>query len=313
MIDINKEYEGMTWNDVIGGGGAAEAIKGSLEAGTYQIPQVVLFSGPYGCGKNLHAYLLSQELENVVVHVRNTVDNTAKGAEELIKQYSAPPFVPTTNQVCILNEFTLFRKDAQAKFKDIFQAPPARTYFFVCTNEPEKIVADVDNRFLMRVYLVPLREYEAFELANKINKKYEVGLTKKKLLAIARGSKGVPRTIINTIKAVKNTGDYSDKVIKDMLEVYSIEDGNKHFIELFRLLVGPYPGGHATPSPKQLREKIEATNIDAEGIRYKMLEMIYKGYHAGAKDLYLALLPSLERGAEKHDLFLRFMRVLKIL
>jgi hypothetical protein len=134
MIDINEEYKDMTFDDVIDDGTSWELANWKGD-----IPQVVLFKGPYGCGKNLLAYLFAKKIENVDINVRNTVDNTAKGAEELITQYSSPPFVPDMHQVCVLNEFTMFRKDAMGKFKDAFQAPPKRTYFFVCTNEPEVI------------------------------------------------------------------------------------------------------------------------------------------------------------------------------
>ncbi len=147
MIDINQEYKDMTWDDVIGL--SITPVLAEWQGTT--LPRVVLFHGPYGCGKNLLAYLFAKKLPNVEITVRNTVDNTAKGAEEMISQFSAPPLLPDVNQVCILNEFTDFRKDAQRKWKDILQAPPARTYFFVCTTEPEKIVSDVDNRFGFRV------------------------------------------------------------------------------------------------------------------------------------------------------------------
>ncbi len=303
MIDINEEYKDMGWKDVVDDG-TAESLYTYKES----IPQVVLFKGPYGCGKNLLAYLLARELPSVEIHVRNTADNTAKGAEELISQYSAPPFMPEVHQVCVLNEFTLFRKDAQAKFKDVFQAPPRRTYFFVCTNEPENILADVYSRFQLVVEVSRLTEDKAFELADRLCKKYEVGLHKKKKLAIAKGSGGVPRTIRNVILAVKSSKDGNEDFINKMLEQYSVEDNHKAFMDFFWWLTkkrGIITG--AGP----VKEAFEATGMEADAFRYKMLGMIYNSFLGtrGTWDIYLDLLPPLQKGVEKHDLLVRLVRL----
>ena len=302
MIDINKEYEGLTWNDIVGSEAAV-----LLKAWSDRIPQVVLFRGPYGCGKNLHAYLLALELENPQIHVRNTVDNTAKGATELIQQYSAPPLLPDVNQVCILNEFTLFRKDAQAKFKDIFQAPPERTYFFVCTNEPSKIIADVYNRFRARFWVDLLDQEDSYVLTDQTCARLGVELGKKKKLKIARGSKGVPRTIVYTIQAIKDAGDSSDNFIDSFILEHTADNESKGFINLFLYATGKkyFKGG-----PQQIRDMLEDAG-DADSIRYAMLDMLYKRYGKGCAPLYFALIPPLEKGVEKQDLFLRFLKLLK--
>lgn len=299
MIDINEEYKDMGWKDVVDDGTAE-----SLYTFKEDIPQVVLFKGPYGCGKNLLAYLLARELPNVTIHVRNTADNTAKGAEELISQYSAPPFVPDVHQVCVLNEFTLFRKDAQAKFKDVFQAPPRRTYFFVCTNEPEAILADVHSRFQLVVEVSRLTEDKAFELTDSLCKKYQVGLHKKKKLAIAKGSGGVPRTIRNVVLSILKSKNANEDFINKMLDTYSVEDNHKAFMDLFWFMTGTKRG---YISPKIMKDKYEATGLEADAYRYKMLGMIYNSFleTKGAYQIYLALLPPLQKGVEKHDLIVR--------
>lgn len=302
MIDINKEYEGLTWEDCIGSEAAV-----LLKAWSDRIPQVVLFRGPYGCGKNLHAYLLALELENPQIHVRNTVDNTAKGASELIQQYSAPPLLPDVHQVCILNEFTLFRKDAQAKFKDIFQAPPERTYFFVCTNEPNKIIADIYNRFRARFHVDLLDQEDSFILVDRTCERFGVELGKKKKVKIAKGSKGVPRTIVYTVQAIKDAGDSSDDFIDTFIMEHTADNDSKAFIHLYLYATGKkqFKG-----TAQDIRSMIEEAG-DADSIRYAMLTMLYNKYGKGSAALYFALLPSLEKGVEKQDLYLRFLKLLK--
>jgi DNA polymerase III delta prime subunit len=305
MIDINKEYADMGWDDVIGL--SITPVLAEWQGTT--LPRVVLFHGPYGCGKNLLAYLFAKKLPNVEITVRNTVDNTAKGAEAMIAQFSAPPLLPDVHQVCILNEFTSFRKDAMAKFKDILQAPPERTYFFICTNEPEKIVPDVDNRFGFRVEVTLLNETNAYHLTHKMCSKHSVDLTKVKKRAIARGSGGRPRTIIKTIEAIADSGDKSDSFIKNMLDTYAGEGNEQAFMELFYYLSGQkYFKGQAYDLIKLINE----TGMEADSIRYKLLHMVYNRYHPKAKPLFLSLIPPLGKGGEKFDLLARFMKLLKL-
>lgn len=303
MIDINEEYKDMRWEDVVDDGTAE-----SLYTFKEDIPQVVLFKGPFGCGKNLLAYLLARELPHPEIHVRNTADNTAKGAEDLIIQYSSPPLLPDVHQVCVLNEFTLFRKDAQAKFKDIFQAPPRRTYFFVCTNEPEGIIPDIYNRFRLVVEVSRLNEAKAYELADRLCVKFQVGLHKKTKLAIAKGSGGVPRTIRNVIKAIGQSKDGSEAFINKMLSQYAVGDSHKEYMELFYFLKSKR-GGFVNRDT--LKKKFEATGMDAETFRFKTLGMIYNSFigDADAYAIYLELLPPLRKGVEKHDLFVRLVRL----
>jgi DNA polymerase III delta prime subunit len=305
MIDINEEYKDMTFDDVIGL--SITPVLAEWQGTT--LPRVVLFHGPYGCGKNLLAYLFAKKLPNVEVTVRNTVDNTAKGAEAMISQFSAPPLLPDVHQVCILNEFTDFRKDAQRKWKDILQAPPQRTYFFVCTNAPEKIVPDINDRFGFRVEVTLLSESNAYILVHKICTKHSVELTKIKKRAIARGSGGRPRAIIKTIEAVADSGDSSDSFIKNMLDTYAGEGNEQAFMELFYYLSGQrYFNGNAY----NLIKLIDDTGMEADSIRYKMLHVIWNRYNKNAMPLFKSLIPPLSKGGEKFDLFARFMKLLKL-
>jgi DNA polymerase III delta prime subunit len=294
----------MTFDDVIGL--SITPVLSEWQGTT--LPRVVLFHGPYGCGKNLLAYLFAKKLPNVEITVRNTVDNTAKGAEAMIAQFSAPPLLPEVHQVCILNEFTDFRKDAQRKWKDILQAPPERTYFFVCTNEPEKIVRDVDNRFGFRVEVTLLNEINAYILTHKMCSKHSIELAKAKKRAIARGSGGRPRTIIKTIEAIANSGDSSDSFIKNMLDTYSGEGNEKAFMELFQYLTGQV---YFNRNGYYLLNLINETGMEADAIKYKMLHMIWNRYHKNSMPIFKALIPPLSKGGEKFDLFARAAKLLK--
>jgi DNA polymerase III delta prime subunit len=311
MIDINQEYADMGWDDVIGL--SITPVLAEWQGTT--LPRVVLFHGPYGCGKNLLAYLFAKKLPNVEITVRNTVDNTAKGAEEMISQFSAPPLLPDVNQVCILNEYTLFRKDAMAKFKDIFQSPPERTYFFVCTNEPEGIIPDIYNRFRLVVGVNKLNEQQSFELTNKLCNKYGLDFVDKKTkLAISKGSGGVPRTIRNVVLVIKAKGEVDVKLISELLDSFLLGNTHKHFMELALSLIFKQNVLSKPPTTalQQVKDIYEKTGLDPTTFKHKLLGMIYKSYmnKVGVKKVIEILLPRLEQGLEKQDLVLRMCDIL---
>lgn len=296
----------MEWKDVIGLYRVTSTLEGWDVA---SMPRIVLFYGPYGCGKNLLAYLFANKLPSVQITVRNTVDNTAKGAEEMISQFSAPPLLPDTHQVCVLNEFTDFRKDAQRKWKDILQTPPERTYFFICTNEEQKIIPDIWDRVDLAVKVHLLDDANAYILTHETCNKHGIELSKAKKRAIARGSAGRPRTIIKTVQAIAKSKDDSDGFIKSQLDTYSAEGNETAFMSLFETLIGrkPYYG-----NTTDLIKLIEDTGLEASAIKFKMLHMIYNNYSSNKKSLFLILIPPLEQGGEKFDLLARFMRLLRL-
>lgn len=302
MININKEFEGMSWDDVVGSS-TAKALANWSGA----IPQVVLFAGPYGTGKNLHAYLLAQSIGSVEITVRDSADSTAASALSIINQFSAPPLIPTVNQVCIINEFHLFRKDAQRKFLDLLQAPPPRTYLFLVSVEPERIAPDILNRMELKVFTALLSQRDAYELTHRMCEKYELELGKKKKALIASKSEGRPRTIIKTVQAIKSAGKSNEEFIDKLLEDYSVDEQHEQFMALFNILLGRV----GVSSAQVLIQAIEATEMDAVTIQHKILGMIWKYPNYKAFHLYEMLIPKLEEGREKHDLLARCVRLLQ--
>lgn len=301
MIDINAEFKGMTWDDIVGSNAAH-----MLATWSGAIPQVVLFDGEYGTGKNLHAYLLAKKIGNVEIIVRDSADSTAASALRIIMQFSSPPLVPSINQVCIINEFHLFRKDAQRKFLDLLQAPPKRTYLFLVSVEPERIAPDILNRVGLRVHTSLLNDKDSYALVHRLCEKEDLRLEKKKKLLIAKKSEGRPRTIVNTIRAIKESGDTDLGFMDGMLKAYSGDANHKQFMILYNAVV---PVVKYPIVPSYLIRLIEATEMDAVGIQYKMLNMLWNNFDEKATRLYIALIPPLEEGREKHDLLARFLRL----
>ncbi len=304
MIDINREYEGLTFDDVVGLDMPVSMLTSSKE-----VQQVGLFHGSIGCGKNMLAFLLSQRLENPEIIVRDSADNTAKSALELIEQFRSPPLIPNMNQVCVLDEFHQFRKDAQAKFKNVLQSPPERTYFFVCSAEPERIIADIHSRFRFKVQVRPLTEQESYQLIEKCIKRFDIELSKKHKLQIVEGSKGVPRTIVYAIKSITSymASDVNDELIATVLESSVVGEQDQNFYILFKaLMTKEHLKWYTLPT------LIDSCNSDAESLRFKLIYTLYKNYRGPrAKKLLEVLIPPLTHKVEKQDLLSRLSKALE--
>jgi DNA polymerase III gamma/tau subunit len=305
MIDINKEYEGLTFDDVVG---LDQHV--ALLTSMKQVPQVGLFHGTIGCGKNMLAYLLAQRLENPEIVVRDSADSTAKSALELIEQFNSPSLFPNITQVCVLDEFHQFRRDAQAKFKNVLQAPPERTYFFVCSAEPERIIADIHSRFRLKIQVRALTEQESYTLVDRLCKKNSdfLILDKKAKLQIAKGSKGIPRIIVYTINSLLSfEGIIDDNLIASVLETSAEGVKDQNFYLLFKAIMTD-----RKLRAYQLPTLLDNCNSDAESLRYKMIHTVYKNYRGPrAKKLLEVLVPPLTYQVEKQDLLSRLSKVLE--
>jgi hypothetical protein len=145
-------------------------------------------------------------------------------------------------------------------------------------------------------------------LTNKLSAKYQVGLHKKTKLAIAKGSGGVPRTIRNTIQAIRQSKDGSEAFINKMLSQYAVGDSHKAYMDLFYFLKQK---SSRKVNRAILKTMFENTGLDAEAFRFKTLGMIYNSYigDTDAYEIYLELLPNLKKGVEKHDLFVRLVNL----
>jgi len=182
-----------------------------------------------------------------------------------------------------------------------------RTYFFICTHEPEKIIPDIYDRFQLVIETNLLNSNDAYELAHITCERLSVNLNKKQKLAIIKGARGRPRTIINTIKAIKSAGEDNEEFINEQLKTHSMDKGHEQSVILYFALIN-----QQKMTVKNLISLIESTGLDPVSIQYKFLGMIYNNYDFRARQLFASLIPPLEERREKFDLLLRFMRLLNL-
>ena len=114
-------------------------------------PRVLLFEGPFGCGKTTLAYITARELQGwelaadenfePVVEEINAADVTGIDAiRDLIDKSGSYPMVGKY-KVNILDEAHKLSKPAQEALLKVFENPNSPTIWIVCTTEPDKLIA----------------------------------------------------------------------------------------------------------------------------------------------------------------------------
>ena len=310
IIDINEEYKHMNWENVVGNEKSVRLLQNMEE-----VPQVGLFSGPIGCGKNLLAYLLYKkvaETGDTYLSVRDSADSTAKTALEMIEQLKSVP-LGYKNSVAILNEFHLFQKPAQRKFLDLLQSPPHSVFLFIVSLEPKLIIDDIRSRCKFHIRVRELSDTEMYQLVSNISHYYNLtSLRKKTKMVIATACNGIPRKAINVIQSLAAMKEFDNDTIASLL-AYSDTEGQEGtaFYTIYKIATSVLDGGRAYNRIAKLPKLIEETNLSPEVIQYKMLHMCYKNY-SGKKKIALMreLVPKLQTGREKFDLLDRLGRVI---
>lgn len=113
-----------------------------------QIPKTVLLHGPYGTGKTSAARMLASRLVTDDHDLVKVDSGQTRGIDDMRSLVDSARFSPRgSNRVFIMDEMHKLTKDAQsALLLALEDALPPRTYFFLCTTEPQGLLHTIVSR-----------------------------------------------------------------------------------------------------------------------------------------------------------------------
>jgi DNA polymerase-3 subunit gamma/tau len=278
---LYKKYRPDKLDKVFGNTEVVDSLKKNVKDKT--IPQVILFSGPTGCGKTTLARILATELNAVDMNFVEMDSAQFTGIDMIRDLRSKSRFVPVGggSKVFLLDECHALSSAAMEGLLKELEDTPKNVYYFLCTTNPEKLKPTLIGRCIQYT-LQPLNKEDMNSLLDYVVKKENEKLDKEVYKVIIKSSKGHPRNALNLLQQVLPV---SDKKRLKIAENYQSEETAS--ITLCRSLLNQEGFDTAQEILKGLKDQ-NAETIRRHVIGYcqsVLLGKNYKGSHEKAANM----------------------------
>ena len=143
-MELYRKYRPQSFDEMVGNETTIKSLKKELENGSH----VFLFTGNAGCGKTTLARIVAKEVGagNLSIKEINSAENrgidTAREVQEQMR------YNPSDGDalVWIFDECHQWLAPVQNAFLKAFEDTPEHVYFFLCTTDPQKLIAPLKTR-----------------------------------------------------------------------------------------------------------------------------------------------------------------------
>lgn len=187
-----------------------------------QVPQVILLSGPTGCGKTTVTRILANEV-NAKDNNFVEMDSAQFTGIDMIRDLRAKSrFKPIGggSKVFLLDEVHALSTNAQEALLKELEDTPQNVYYFLCTTNPEKLKPTLVGRCI-HYQMQTLSKDDMLSLLEYVVNKEDESVDKEVYKVIVKTAKGHPRNAINILQQVLSV---SKKKRLKIAENYQIEE-----------------------------------------------------------------------------------------
>jgi len=259
-MELYRKYRPKTFDEVVGNEMAIKTIKQELKHGSH----VFLMAGAAGTGKTTIARIMASYLNagKMSIHEINSAENRGiDSAREIMEQMRYNPS-DGDSIVYILDEFHQQTKPAQEAFLKPLEDTPSHVYFFICTTNPEKIIAPLKSRCSL-INMKPLQESEMELLINRTAEAEGIEISENvvmRIVDIAQGGSRKALKLLGKVLYLENDKERL-KALKDVRD----EDEAKETIDFCRALYS----GKKWDTISELIKKLNLA--EPENVRYAVL------------------------------------------
>lgn len=230
-MELYRKYRPENLEQVVGNETAIKSLKAELENGSH----VFLLTGPAGCGKTTIARIMAKEVGagELSIHEINSAKNrgieTAREVEEQMR------FNPGDGDalVWIFDECHQWLSPVQNAFLKAFEDTPESVYFFLCTTDPQKLIAPLKTRCSI-INVSPLSDEDMKYLLKRTARAEGIKLNSEvyeKIIEIAQGGSRKALKLLAKVLYLDN-----DEERFEILKKENISE-NEDCIELCRALL----------------------------------------------------------------------------
>ena len=266
-MELYRKYRPAKFDEVVGNEMAIKTIRQELKHGSH----VFLMTGAAGTGKTTVARIMANYLKAgpmSVFEINSAENRGIDSAREIMEKMRYNPS-DGESMVWILDEFHQQTRPAQEAFLKPLEETPSHVYFFICTTNPEKLIAPLKSRCSL-VVMKPLLPEEmehliirTIEAENKNTFVDPVEISENVIGRIVETANGSGRKALKLLGKVLYLDN--DKERLKALRDVSNEDEAKETIDFCRALYS----GKNWSTVAGLLQKMDLT--EPESIRYAVL------------------------------------------